>query len=150
MSQPIPIIICGKSEVIGRTVVEGMKPEFEVILFCTSQESAIAHIPLAVKQSVPAEADLSTVGTNDFTRKPVAAVLGGEYGDAYFDTIKSSVEAHFPGGSGLQWLRHDAMIPSPPLGPGYGQHVMQRAKDVLARLNKEGKFGTGQTGEHLY
>lgn len=26
---PIPVIVCGKAEVVGRVVIEGLKPEYE-------------------------------------------------------------------------------------------------------------------------
>ncbi|RWA03042.1 hypothetical protein EKO27_g12063, partial [Xylaria grammica] len=40
-----PIILCGKTEQIGRGVIAGLKPEYEVIHFIMSPESGAAQIP---------------------------------------------------------------------------------------------------------
>ena len=41
----------------------------------------------------------------------------------------------------IPWLRPDTTKPAPPLGPEYGKALVARVKELLARLEQEGKMG---------
>lgn len=93
----------------------------------------------------------SDLGTRNVSpdRRPVAVILGGGYNDT-FDEVHDAVEADFVksgvSSAGVSWLRQDATKPAPAVGtPEYGQAQIQRVRDVLAGLQKEGKLGDGET-----
>lgn len=41
----------------------------------------------------------------------------------------------------VPWLRMDMSVPRPPPGPGYGEHVVERVKACMKRIEAEGKLG---------
>ncbi|KAI1736410.1 hypothetical protein F4680DRAFT_451957 [Xylaria scruposa] len=139
----IPIILCGKTEQIGQVVVAGLKPEYDVIHFVMSPESGAVQIPAILRgeQSPPSD---STLGSKDYSKPPVAIVLGGGFDDAGVNVIKKASEGIKP----VPWLRPDLTKPAPPLGPEYGKAMVARAKGLLAQLEKEGKMNEEKV--HLY
>ncbi|KAI0441065.1 hypothetical protein F4803DRAFT_552481 [Xylaria telfairii] len=130
-----PVIVCGKTEGIGRVVIAGLKPEYDVIHFVPTRESGVVQIPAILKgeQSPPSD---STLGSKDYSKPPVAIILGGGYDDAEFDAIKKASEGIKP----LPWLRPDLTKPAPPLGPEYGKAMVARVKELLVQLENEGKM----------
>ncbi|KAI0550416.1 hypothetical protein F4679DRAFT_583660 [Xylaria curta] len=139
----IPIILCGKTEQIGQVVVAGLKPEYDVIHFVMSPESGAVQIPAILRgeQSPPSD---SALGSKDYSKPPVAIVLGGGFDDAGVNVIKKASEGIKP----IPWLRPDLTKPAPPLGPEYGKAMVARAKALLAQLEKEGKMNEEKV--HLY
>ncbi|GAW15147.1 hypothetical protein ANO14919_045560 [Xylariales sp. No.14919] len=132
-----PIILCGKTEQIGRGVIAGLKPEYEVIHFVMSPESGAAQIPAILRgdPSPPPPSD-SALGSGDYSRAPVAVVLGAAFDDAGTELMMRAAQGTRP----VPWLRVDRAKPAPPPGPGYGEAVVARAKALLARLEREGKM----------
>ncbi|KAI5927658.1 hypothetical protein F4810DRAFT_648767 [Camillea tinctor] len=129
------VILCGKTEQIGQGVIATLKPEYDVIHFVMTPEAGIVQIPAILKgeQSPPSD---SLLGSKDYSKLPVAVLLGGGYGD---DDIKAMMEAS----SGIQpipWLRPDLTKPAPPLGPEYGKALVARIKELLAKLDKDGEM----------
>jgi hypothetical protein len=147
---PTPIILCGKSEHVGAGVIEGLKPEYEVVQFISNTEACVSETPTVLQGQAPSNPS-STLGTGNVSRRPVAVVLGGGY-TATFDEIRDGVEAAFPssGGSGVAWLKHDGTIPAPPLGPEYSKAILKRTKDVLKGLVDDGTLVNGKSEVYLY
>ncbi|KAI0450383.1 hypothetical protein F5B21DRAFT_508224 [Xylaria acuta] len=138
-----PIIVCGKTEHIGRGVIAGLKPEYDVIHFVMTPESGAVQVPAILKGSQPPSSD-SALGSKDYSRPPVAVILGGGFDDADFGVIRKAAEGIKP----LPWLRADLAKPAPPVGPEYGKAIVVRVKELLSRLEKEGQMNEDKI--HLY
>lgn len=70
------------------------------------------------------------MGTGDYTRQPIAILVGSWYDDQMIQDFQSSVSDFPP----LLWLRVDKSISSPPLGPQYSILVGRRIKARLLEL----------------
>ena len=114
-------------------------------------DATIAEIPAILRGQTPSSPS-STLGSGDYSRRPVAVILGGGYTDV-FDQVHEGVEAAFsPEGrsSGVAWLRFDPDKPMPPLGPEYAAQALRRLRDTLAGLVEGGKLGNGETAVYQY
>jgi len=69
---------------------------------------------------------------------PIAVITGRLYDDAMFKEMYDAAKGK---GKAVLWLRPDLSIPTPPLGPEYGKHLVGRMKACLGRLEEEGKLG---------
>ncbi|ROV87335.1 hypothetical protein VMCG_10703 [Cytospora schulzeri] len=116
-----PAILCGKTEQIGAGVIANLKPEFED--------------PRIFRGEQPPSSD-SELGTRDYSKKPVAVILGGGYDDADTEVMMKASAGIHP----IPWLRPDLTKPAPPLGPEYGKALVGRIKELLPQLEKEGKM----------
>lgn len=92
----------------------------------------------------PPTADEPNRGTMDYSRPPVAVFLGALYGDEEIDEMRQTCQ----GISSIPWLKMDMSVPKPPLGPGYAEHVVQRIKTCMKKIEAEGKLE--QDGVWLY
>jgi hypothetical protein len=107
----------------------------QVIHVILSAEAGAAEIPLLLAgQSLPAS---DNVGTQNYSKKPVAVVTGGGYYDERFKLMKDACE----GKGGVSWLRPDMGYPMPPLGPQYGAIMVERVKKEIKELVDSGKLG---------
>lgn len=70
------------------------------------------------------------MGTGDYTRPPVAILVGSWYNDQMIQDFQHSTSDFPP----LLWLRVDKTISSPPLGPQYSIVVGRRIKAKLLEL----------------
>ncbi|KAI0382923.1 hypothetical protein F5Y04DRAFT_279172 [Hypomontagnella monticulosa] len=131
-----PVILCGKTESIGRGVIADLKPEYDVIHFVMSSETGASQIPAILKGDRSPSSD-SELGSKDYSKPPVAIILGGGYNDADTKTMMEASAGIRP----MPWLRPDQTKPTPPLGPEYGKAMVVRIKDLLAQLQKEGRMG---------
>lgn len=111
-----------------------------VIHFGLSPAALAAELPAVLAGRAPASAS-SGLGTGNYQeeeggrpRRPRAVVFGGAWDGADVETVRAAVRGCGGEGDGVVMLRHDGRKPSPPLGPAYGPHVVQRVKDVLGRL----------------
>ncbi|KAI0097472.1 hypothetical protein GGR51DRAFT_566543 [Nemania sp. FL0031] len=131
----LPVILCGKTEDIGRGVVAGLKPEYDVIHFVMSPEAGAIQIPAILKgeKSPPSDSEL---GSKNYSQTPVAVILGGGYEDAGIEVMRKASKDIKP----IPWLRPDKTKPAPPLGPEYGKAMVARVKDLLAQLKRDGKM----------
>ncbi|TEA13767.1 hypothetical protein C8034_v004356 [Colletotrichum sidae] len=146
----IPIILCGKTEKIGRGVIEGLKPEYEVVHFITTVSSGEVILPaLLTGQTPPSHADSSSIGSGNYAAAAQAIVLGAAFDEPATAALKKAV-SQTQGARSVPWLRHDASKPSPPIGPEYGKMVIARVKETMARLEKEGKLGDGNRVDQWY
>lgn len=150
-----PVILCGKTESIGKGVIATLKPEFDgvfqaasrsglatlctlltryaVIHFVMTPESGKEQIPAIFRGETPPSSD-SELGSKDYSQKPVAVILGGGYDDAGAEVMMEASRGIHP----VPWLRPDLSIPAPPLGPEYGKAMVARVKEKLAAMEKEG------------
>jgi hypothetical protein len=74
------------------------------------------------------------MGTGDYTRLPIAILVGSWYDDQMIRDFQDSV-SNFPP---ILWLRVDKNISSPPLGPKYSIVVGRRIKARLLELAVSG------------
>ncbi|XXG99231.1 hypothetical protein Hte_005568 [Hypoxylon texense] len=130
-----PVILCGKTEGIGRGVIASLKPEYDVIHFILTPEAGVAQIP-AILKGEQAPASDSTLGSKDYSKPPVAVILGAGYDDADTEVMMKASAGIKP----IPWLRPDLTKPAPPLGPEYGKALVARIKELLPQLHKEGKM----------
>ncbi len=100
-----------------------------------SPESGAIQIPAILKgdQSPPSD---SALGSKDYSKSPVAIIMGGAFDDAGIEVMMKASEGIKP----VPWLRPDLTKPTPPLGPEYGNAMVARVKVLLEQLKKEGKM----------
>ncbi|AEO68584.1 uncharacterized protein THITE_2118145 [Thermothielavioides terrestris NRRL 8126] len=131
-----PVILCGRTEAIGSGVIADLKPEFDVIHFIMNQEAGATQIPAILRGEQEVETQ-SALGSHDYSKKPVAVILGGGYDDAAIEVMMRAAAGIHP----IPWLRPDLTIPAPAVSsPGYGKALVERIKVVLAQLEKDGKM----------
>jgi hypothetical protein len=70
----------------------------------------------------------------DYSKPPVAVFAGALYGDREIDEMRNACQ----GLSSVPWLKMDMTVPRPPLGPGYAEHVVQRIKACMKKIEAEG------------
>ena len=87
----------------------------------------------------PPNAD-DPVATKNFSKPPAAVVVGGGYDDVAFESMRKACE----GSSTIPWLRVDTSKPAPPLGPEYGNVMVERLrgvlKDVADKMDQDGVY----------
>ncbi|KXH36746.1 hypothetical protein CSIM01_03140 [Colletotrichum simmondsii] len=152
-SGPIPIILCGKTEAIGRGVIEGLKPEYEVIHFVTTPASGALIIPALLTSSPPPQhPDTSTIGSGNYASPPRAIVLGGAFDEEAVKSLQNAVVEQGAAAASrkVPWLRHDGSKAAPPPGPEYGKAMVARVREKLGLLEVEGKLDGGYGGDEWY
>ncbi|KAM0431441.1 hypothetical protein ACHAPT_005418 [Fusarium lateritium] len=140
-STSIPLIICGKTESVAIGIAEALKPEFEVVQFVRPGESGLVIIPpILTGHPPPPHPDSSSVGTGNYAHVLRAILLGGFFDDAAIEPLREAARA-VPGARRVPWLRQDHSKPAPPIdSPEYPKALVQRSKNVLLGLEKEGKL----------
>ncbi|KAF6814937.1 hypothetical protein CSOJ01_03767 [Colletotrichum sojae] len=145
----IPVVLCGKTEKIGSGVIAALKPEFEVVHFITTPASGAEIIPaLLAGREPPTHPDSSSIGSGEYAETPRAVILGAAFDEEATQTLRKAV-SEAPDARKVPWLRHDAGKPAPPIGPEYGLAVVARVREVLERLEGEGKLD-GTYGEDVW
>lgn len=71
---------------------------------------------------------------------PQAIVTGAGYDEAAVDKMRKACNDRGNEGSKVPWLRPDTSIPTPPLGPKYGEAMVRRVKSCLRELEEEGRM----------
>ncbi|KAI1428590.1 hypothetical protein F5Y12DRAFT_710890 [Xylaria sp. FL1777] len=130
-----PVILCGKTEQIGQGVIAALKPEYDVCHFILTPEGGSLQIPAILKGDSSPPSD-SALGSKDYSKAPIAVILGGGYDDAGIDMMMKASAGIKP----IVWLRPDLTKPAPPLGPEYGKALVVRIKELLAQLSKDDKL----------
>lgn len=99
-------------------------------------EAGAAQIPAIFRGEQQVESN-SAMGSHDYSEKPVAVVMGGAYDDAGIEVMTKAAAGLHP----IPWLRPDLTKPAPPLGtPEYGKALVKRIKELLAKLEQDGKM----------
>ncbi|KAK3905943.1 hypothetical protein C8A05DRAFT_30181 [Staphylotrichum tortipilum] len=131
-----PVILCGKTEAVGTGVIAALKPEFDVIHFIMTPEAGATQIPAIFKGEREVETN-SALGSHDYSKKPVAVILGGGYDDVGTEVMMKASAGLHP----IPWLRPDLTKPGLPFGtPEYGKALAQRIKALLAQLEQDGNM----------
>ncbi|KAJ8130484.1 hypothetical protein O1611_g3145 [Lasiodiplodia mahajangana] len=138
-----PVILCGKTEQIGQGVIDALRPEYEVCHFILTPEAGSLQVPSILRGDKSPPSD-SALGSKDYSKAPIAVILGGGYDDAGINMMMKASEGTRP----IVWLRPDLTKPAPPLGPEYGKALVARIKELLAQLQKED--GLNEEKVHLY
>ncbi|KAE8383713.1 hypothetical protein BDV26DRAFT_250673 [Aspergillus bertholletiae] len=138
MAESIPVILCGKTEAIGKTVIEALKPEFDVIHFITTTEAGEQQIPALLRgekdsNNIPT----TTIGSGNYDRGVGAVILGAGYDDQAVQQLRDAAA----GLASVPWLRPDLGLPAPPLGPEYGRALVARIKEMVGVLKAQGRMG---------
>ncbi|RMJ18057.1 hypothetical protein CDV36_002283 [Fusarium kuroshium] len=147
----IPIILCGKTEGIGRAVIATLRPEIEVVHFVLAGESGQAIIPpLLAGQSPPSHPESSTIGSGNYSQIPRAILLGGAFDEATIAPLRDAVRAT-SGSRNVPWVLQDLTLPAPPVGtPEYSALMTKRSKDALLKLGQDGKLDGSHNGIEWY
>ncbi|KAJ5193372.1 hypothetical protein N7449_009514 [Penicillium cf. viridicatum] len=131
---PLPVTACGSSNPqIFNAVKPLYLPEYETV-----------EIPALLQGQAPHIAEEPNRGTMNYSKPPVAVFAGALYGDEEIDEMRQVCQ----GISSIPWLKMDMSVPKPPLGPGYAEHVVQRIKECMKKIEAEGKLE--QDGVWLY
>nr|GAT44771.1 predicted protein [Mycena chlorophos] len=132
-----PIIVCGGRESIGRVVVENLKPEIETIHFILTPEAGKVQIPTILRGDPdPSTLSSSDLGTKNYSRKPIAVIVGGAFDDADVAAIMDAARGIHP----VPWLKADKSVPMPPVGSEYAVATARRIKERLAGLERDGEL----------
>ncbi|KAJ5857990.1 hypothetical protein N7455_008884 [Penicillium solitum] len=142
---PLPVIACGSSNPqIFNAVKSLYLPEYEIIHNVISSTSGAVEIPALLQGQAPPIAEEPNRGTMNYSKPPVAVFTGALYGDEEIDEMRQACQ----GITSIPWLKMDMSVPKPPLGPGYAEHVVQRIKECMKKIEAEGKLE--QDGVWLY
>ncbi|KAJ5531632.1 hypothetical protein N7527_005025 [Penicillium freii] len=142
---PLPVIACGSSNPqIFNAVKPLYLPKYEIIHNVISSTSGAVEIPALLQGQAPPIAEEPNRGTMNYSRPPVAVFAGALYGDEEIEQMRQACQ----GISSIPWLKMDMSVPKPPLGPGYAEHVVQRIKECMKKIEAEGKLE--QDGVWLY
>ncbi|KAI6086902.1 hypothetical protein F4821DRAFT_119948 [Hypoxylon rubiginosum] len=148
MSAPIPVVVCGNREVVGKPVAEGLKPEYEVTLFCLGAQATAAEIPYILKGVAPPNQS-SQVGTGDYSKRPVAVIMGRAWDEADAANVKAAVASvGLPEGAAPVILRCDTSVPvaAQPPAPAYAQELLRRMRAALGKLVRGEKLDGPEEG----
>ncbi|KAF5685324.1 hypothetical protein FDENT_6319 [Fusarium denticulatum] len=150
-TNPIPIILCGKTEFIGERVIEALKPEIEVVQFILPGDSGRIIIPaLLTGKGPPSHPDSSAIGSGNYSNAPRAVVLGGAFEESDIATLRDAVKT-VNGARGVAWLRQDTTQPAPPVtSPEYPKLMTRRTKEAVIKLDKDGKLDGTYDGLEWY
>ncbi|KAI1122054.1 hypothetical protein F5Y10DRAFT_254997 [Nemania abortiva] len=138
-----PVILCGLSEKIGRGVIDTLKPEYDVIHFVQTVKAGTDQIPAILQDKQPPPPD-PELGSKDYSRTPIAVILGGGYNDNDTEVMMKASEGIKP----IPWLRPDSTKSAPAIGPEYGKALVARVKELLAQLSEDGKMNEEKV--HFY
>ncbi|OGE56185.1 hypothetical protein PENARI_c003G06001 [Penicillium arizonense] len=131
---PLPVISCGSTDPRVFNAVKPLYlPEYEIIHNVTSSTSGAVEIPLLLQGLAPPIAEEHNWGNMDYSKPPVAVFAGALYGDREIDEMRQGCK----GLSSVPWLKMDMTVPRPPLGPGYAEHVVQRIKACMKKIEAE-------------
>lgn len=149
---PSPVITCGSSNPQVFIAVKPLYlPEYEsklsipasprlrlmsitVIHNVISTTAGVVEIPPLLQGLAPPIAEKQNRGTMEYSKPPVAIFAGALYGDKEIDEMREACQ----GLSSVPWLKMDMTIPKPPLGPGYAEHVVERIKACMKKIEAEG------------
>ncbi|KAI1359399.1 hypothetical protein F5Y08DRAFT_349696 [Xylaria arbuscula] len=77
LTPPVPIVLIGLHTEIGAPVAEGLRPDYDIVRFIQTFEAAKTDLPYLLQGSAPPDPPINSVGSEDYSRGPVRAVLFG-------------------------------------------------------------------------
>jgi hypothetical protein len=163
----IPILTCGRHEAVGATAIDMLKPEYEgmfasafnslfsfarltarkVIHLIMSPEDGLTNIPLILSGLKPSSLQ-SSLGSQDFSQVPRAVIFGGGYDDVTIENLRKAV-METQGARKVPWLKADQQKTARGPEPGtreYSESIAPRVREVLGRLEREGKLDGNEDG----
>ncbi|KAI1097443.1 hypothetical protein F4804DRAFT_339190 [Jackrogersella minutella] len=148
---PIPVVVCGKAEIVGRPVVEGLKPEYDVILFCLGSKPTAAEVPYLLRGTAP-PAQSSYIGSGVYSAPPVAVLMGAAWDAADVSLVKSAIEGvGLPPSAAPVVLRNDTSVQTPdPPAPEYARQLIRRMRVALDKLVRGEKLEGPEEGVVWY
>ena len=120
---------------------------FLAIHVILSPAAGVSDIHALLVGQPPSGSDEENPGTGNYSKPPIAVIMGGGYDDAVFKEMYDAAKGE---GEQVAWLRADLTVQTPPLGPEYGKHMVGRVRACLAKLEGEGKLGGGEGGVVMY
>ncbi|KAF2638973.1 hypothetical protein P280DRAFT_508680 [Massarina eburnea CBS 473.64] len=139
----IPILVCGRNPIVAKGVREGMVPEYDVIHICLDPAKAVTEVPLILSGGTPSN-HKDNLGSQNYTRVPIAIAAGGGYSNEQFDAVKKAADEN-KDAMKVVWLRADmSKVAGPPKEGEYDAYAKKtagRVKDWLKNENLEGKEG---------
>jgi hypothetical protein len=105
-----------------------------VIHVIFTAEAGVSEIPTILRGDKLASSE--NLGTQNYSSKPRAVVTGAGYDHEAVEKMRMACK----GTSNLPWLRPDTTIPTPPLGPKYGEAMVERVKVCLRKLANEDRM----------
>ncbi|KAI5924567.1 hypothetical protein F4810DRAFT_664210 [Camillea tinctor] len=141
LSEPVPIVLIGRTTEIGRPVAQGLLPEYEVIRFIQSFEAAKAELPYLLAGSKPPESTESAtndVGTHNYGRPARAVLFGRAFSQEQAEALKESTRGSAK--DPVAWIVGDQK--KKPAGdgppPGYANIAIKTLRGVLDQWRDEG------------
>ncbi len=106
----------------------------KVIHVILTLSAGISEIPPILSGSPPSPNTNDNIGSQNYAKTPQAIVTGAGYDEEAVEKMREACN----GSSNVPWLRPDTSIPTPPLGPKYGEAMVRRVKSCLKELEEEG------------
>ena len=105
-----------------------------------SAETGANDIPMILDGKVLPATDPPNLGSGDYSKSPVAVVMGRGYDEAQIKLMRDACKDK----RGINWLRADISVPLPEAGPAYSNHIVSRVKACLDGLAEKGElYGEG-------
>lgn len=105
----------------------------------------MVEIPMILDGKVPPATEPPNIGSQDYSKSPVAVVAGRGYDDDAMKLLRDACK----GKRGINWVTADMTVPAPtPGGPSYPDHIVGRVVACLDALAEKGELH-GE-GLHLY
>ncbi|TLD18464.1 hypothetical protein PspLS_10340 [Pyricularia sp. CBS 133598] len=153
MTDGIPVLTTGKSELVGQPVCTALLPELSVVHF-TLAEDFDKEMHLLLKGQRPNPLNNSVVAPGKWepeSNPPAALLLGGAYTEDMVQKLRASLgygpddEAAATGSSParrkIPWIKIDSAKSSfEPRDPEYPADVVRRLKEAVLKLQAEGKL----------
>ncbi|KAI2621601.1 hypothetical protein GGR54DRAFT_638936 [Hypoxylon sp. NC1633] len=133
--RPIPVVVCGKAEIVGKPVIEGLKPEYEVILFCLGSQPTALELPFLLQGLAPPQQS-SYIGSGNYSEQPRAVIMGAAWDEADVAQVKAAIDGAAAAATAPPViLRNDTSVPAPqPPAPEYAAQLIRRMRETLGRL----------------
>lgn len=135
------VILIGATTTIGRRVTELLRPEFSVVRFIQTLETAKIDIPKILSSQALSRVK-DEVGSLDFSKPVEAVFVGGAFSEVQVNEVRALCTR------GVPWLIRgpNAETRLPPPGPAYAEAAVKSIKSVMAELRGSGKVN----GDGLY
>ncbi|KAI1749433.1 hypothetical protein F4782DRAFT_303429 [Xylaria castorea] len=136
-TQPIPVILCGKTMEVGETVTSMIKPEVEVIQFIQSFEDAKVNFSSLLAGNGPTSRISNNLGSHNFARPPRGII----FGRAFDPEDVKELNRLFRDATGLPvaWIAGNPTVTPPPVPTqGYAEKAADNVKRALQKWVDDG------------